>query len=148
MPAKSVLQFTCERCPRVWYTEGVEETHDRIVVQVGAVQVIDYSVLCENCRKTVLEHLNSIGKVMKNHSPQRGAKKKGGAATDPPSSNSAATTPAAEAAAAESSSSPAKPPPGSGSSTSAASSSNAGRKSPESPSGSGGLFGSSRLGGS
>lgn len=97
MPSKSVVQLTCERCPRVWYTENDKQTelHNHVVVTVAGLKVVDYTVLCENCRKMVDEHVAAIGKTMKNHSPKRGARKKGEAAADLPSSSTPA--PAAEA---------------------------------------------------
>jgi hypothetical protein len=145
MPAKSVVQMSCERCPRVWYlTDKEVQDGERITVTIGSTKCVEYSVLCENCRKTVMEHLSLISKSMRNNSPQRGAKKKGGVAADPPSSP---TPTAAGAGVPELAAPPPKVESGPGSSTSASSSSSAGRRSPESPSVSGGPNAEHHLGG-
>lgn len=127
MPSKSVVQNTCERCTRVWYTEKAVEVKLELNAELGLAKFnIKYGCLCDGCEKTVTSLLKSIAKEFKPRAPR--AKKKDESADQgkPQSTDPDATPPAAPVAAPAVVASPA---------SSAASSSGAGGRPPSPPTG-------------
>lgn len=78
MPAKLVLQFNCERCQRVWYSEEEQEIkrESELKILVDGEERLSYNILCTGCRKTVFDALEIIMKKIKQRAPIR-AKKEG-----------------------------------------------------------------------
>jgi hypothetical protein len=81
---KTVIQFTCDRCGRVWYPEVVAgqpepkaaKTQVAFVGADGDVSSAKYDTLCENCATAVKNHIDSIARDLTHRSPKRTAKKK------------------------------------------------------------------------
>lgn len=75
MPSKPVVQNTCERCTRVWYTAKAAEVKLELSAELGHTQLsVKYGCLCDGCAKTVESLLKSIAKEFKPRAPR--AKKK------------------------------------------------------------------------
>lgn len=89
MPRNPVIENTCDRCTRSWYTKADEKQTDvalKVSYAVGDALPLtaDFKCLCEGCQKTVLGLVESITKVMTKSAPIRGAKKAAGEVVTPP----------------------------------------------------------------
>jgi hypothetical protein len=86
MPKKLLVEFTCSRCPRVWYEpydpEGEEPKSYSFIATLKhplgdkPSREVIFESLCERCAATVLNYIDHIGKVQKHKSPEPGAKRK------------------------------------------------------------------------
>ena len=91
MAKKTVIQFTCDRCGRVWYPEVVAgqpepkaaKAQVAFIGEDGETVNTKYDTLCENCAAAVKNHVESVAKDLRHRSPKRGAKKKGPDAPSP-----------------------------------------------------------------
>ena len=89
MPRNPVIENTCDRCTRSWYTKADDkqiEVELKVSYGIGGnlPLVADFKCLCEGCQKTVLGLVESITKVMTKSAPIRGAKKAAGEVVTPP----------------------------------------------------------------
>lgn len=89
VPAKTVIQHDCERCPRVWYSD-VEKPSTRLLIDMqlsdGSKLRGDFGTLCDSCEKTAVNGVKALLRSMKkNSSAKSGAKKKGAVAPSPES---------------------------------------------------------------
>ena len=124
MPKKQVVQYTCERCTRVWYLDSTAPEPDA-KLRVSFTQpssskeivtpVINYECLCDSCTDTVTALFKSLQPLKPR---ERRAKKKDESAAQEKSqtTDSTLTTSAA----------PAEPPVGAPASTPPAASTAAG----------------------
>lgn len=123
MPAKSVVQYTCDRCERVWYVDPDSKVPERklsldfsgLVPKDSKEAKIEYEkveataayeCLCDGCAKTVGALVKQIAKEFKPRAPR--AKKKDTATspgsagqgspqpTDPPTGTTTDVTPAVQ----------------------------------------------------
>ena len=95
MPSKPVVQNTCERCTRVWYTEKAVEVKLELKAELtGKKFEAKYECLCDGCTKTVASLLNSIAKEFKPRAP-RAKKKDESADQGKPQSTDPSPTPGA-----------------------------------------------------
>ena len=105
MPSKPVVQNTCERCTRVWYTEKAAEVKLELNAELaGAKFNVKYGCLCAGCENTVTSLLKSIAKEFKPRAP-RAKKKDESADQGKPQSTDSTTTPDASPAGAPASAS-------------------------------------------
>lgn len=84
MPAKPVLQYSCNRCTRVWYSEVAEPVNMlELKADLGDGEVVvNFECLCIGCRKTVRSLVEAMGRFIVKNSPIRGAKNKAGSADE------------------------------------------------------------------
>lgn len=80
MPAKSTVQYECDRCGRLWYGEGAVESTARAVLTMespdGALMVdVSFEVLCASCSHTVHSLLAQAAKDVKTSRRQRRGKR-------------------------------------------------------------------------
>lgn len=98
VPAKTVIQHQCERCPRVWYSD-VEKPKTRLLVDMslsdGTNLHGDFGTLCDSCEKTAASGVKALLRNMKKNSSVKSGAKKRGAVAPPPVS---ATVPAGDPA--------------------------------------------------
>jgi len=98
MSYRPVVEYSCGRCARKWYSDPPKEEQKGPVAPTVAVSYsepgeepidISFDVLCEGCKNTVKNLVQSISKEIKGKSPARrkgGAKKKEEPRTPPSSS--------------------------------------------------------------
>ncbi len=127
MPKKQVVEYTCERCARVWYLDSKQpEPDSKLDLKLagtaqGTDTALKYECLCESCSETVQSLVKSLA-PLKPRQP-RAKKKEEPADKGTPSPTDPTTTTdaspdrvSASSAAASSSASPgagaAKAPPG------------------------------------
>lgn len=95
MARRPVVENTCERCTRTWYTDAAAEEAKvelKLSFSIDKLEV-SYSCLCEGCTETVGALVRQIAKVMKKNAPVRGAKKKAeGGAKAPPTATAVTPT--------------------------------------------------------
>lgn len=91
MPSKPVVQNTCERCTRVWYTEKAVEVKLELRAELSGEKFeATFGCLCDGCSKTVASLLKSITKDFTKPRAPRAKKKEESAdkgkppSTDPP----------------------------------------------------------------
>lgn len=105
MPAKSVTQYTCDRCTRVWYLdpkEAAPKVKLNLLLERGRTpdspdgEAIRYECLCSGCEETVTKLVQSLAPLKPR---ERKAKKEGGSDDPPPSTTTAAPGAQAKAAA-------------------------------------------------
>lgn len=121
MPKKQVVEYTCERCARVWYLDSKEPEppaklklllelgRDKATAQEGAS--ISYECLCESCTETVQSLVKSLA-PLKPRQPRAKKKDESKDQGNPQSSDPTTTTDAAPGAAPNVASSPAQPASG------------------------------------
>lgn len=84
MPRKLVVEYTCDRCGRIWY-EGYKEGEDPPDVpslkcelnapdQGKPVRQVNFEAVCDSCYQTVINLIDSMDKLEKK-SPKPRAKK-------------------------------------------------------------------------
>lgn len=95
MASRQVVEHSCDRCTRTWYTDVAAEEQKvelKLTFSIGALSV-NYNCLCDGCTQTVGALVMQIAKVMKKSAPVRGAKKKAeGKAEASPTAQSTTTT--------------------------------------------------------
>lgn len=90
VPKKSVEQYTCERCAKIWYEDSVVEVAKLTVsmrLSNGTLVGDSYDVLCSGCEKTAVNYARGLIKKMVKASPagrKNGAKEKGAEAPSSP----------------------------------------------------------------
>lgn len=92
MPKKSVVQYTCERCARVWYLDAAApEPAAKLVLKADGFKEkladVHYECLCDSCSDTVKSLIDSLAPLKPR---ERRAKKKDEGSGQ---GNSPATTP-------------------------------------------------------
>jgi hypothetical protein len=94
VPGKTVVQYSCSRCPRVWYEEQARVVAKLIVRLTGSdgeeVVHADYDTLCESCEKTVRNYVKGLIRDLKKISSTKVRAKKGG--DDPPTESEDSTS--------------------------------------------------------
>lgn len=80
MPAKKVLQYKCDRCPRIWY-EDENKPEVKLNLELaaeidGQLTAVKFECLCESCKKTVSALVTALKREPKKVSAERGARKK------------------------------------------------------------------------
>lgn len=102
MPAKSVVQYTCERCTRVWYLspeEPAPKVKLKLLLELGRAQddkegaAVSYECLCDSCAETVQSLVKSLA-PLKPRAPRAKKKDEPAGGAKPPA-NSPSTTPEA-----------------------------------------------------
>lgn len=96
MPSKPVVQNTCERCTRVWYTEKAVEVKLELKAELSGEKFeATYGCLCDGCNKTVTSLLKSIAKDFTKPRAPRAKKKEESADKGKPPSTDPPVTPVA-----------------------------------------------------
>jgi hypothetical protein len=91
MASRQVIENTCERCTRTWYTDA-SKPEPKVELKLSfATVTVHYECLCDGCAKTVSALVEQIAKVMKKNAPVRGAKKKVEEEAKAPSTTSSTT---------------------------------------------------------
>jgi len=85
MPRKLTVEFTCDRCGRIWYGNYTEGEELPVAPSLKAtlagpnmakpIREVGFEVLCATCFQTVINYVDKLGEL-KHHSPvkERGAK--------------------------------------------------------------------------
>lgn len=80
MPRKLTVEFTCDRCGRIWYVNYVEgeelpvapslKVHLEGPHMVQPVREVGFDVLCSTCFQTVVNYVDKLGEL-KHRSPEK-----------------------------------------------------------------------------
>lgn len=105
MPKKQVVEYTCERCARVWYLDATAPepaTKLKLLLEMGRTKdspdgaAVAYECLCDSCSDTVASLVKQIA-PLKPRQPRAKKKDESADKGNPPSTDPAVTTDAAPA---------------------------------------------------
>lgn len=76
------VRFECDRCSRQWFVDYNESEKKPVAASFnlelkyadGSSSSVTFETLCETCKKSVSNYIASIGKEIKNKSPERAPK--------------------------------------------------------------------------